>query len=117
MEERFKVYIYEEGEEPLVHKGPCKNIYAIEGRFIQELQGDNPYVTTDPEAAHVFFLPFSVAMMVTYLYTSNSGDMSPLLRFAKDYVDVVSRRYPYWTRSDGADHFMLACHDWVSALC
>ncbi|CAM6082894.1 unnamed protein product [Calypogeia fissa] len=112
MEERFKVYIYQEGEEPLVHNGPCKNIYAIEGRFIQELQGDNPFVTEDPEEAHVFFLPFSVAMMVTYLYTANSGDMSPLLRFAKDYIDVVSRKYPYWTRSEGTDHFMLACHDW-----
>ncbi|KAL2634266.1 hypothetical protein R1flu_005745 [Riccia fluitans] len=112
MEDRFKIYIYQEGEEPLVHDGPCKEIYAVEGRFIQELQDRNPFVTSDPEEAHVFFLPFSVAMMVTYLYTQNSGDMSPLLKFVQDYVHLISHKYPYWNKSEGADHFMLSCHDW-----
>ncbi|KAG6553242.1 hypothetical protein Mapa_004976 [Marchantia paleacea] len=112
MENRFKIYIYEEGEEPLVHDGPCKEIYAIEGRFIQELHDNNPYVTLNPEEAHVYFLPFSVANMVTYLYKSDSGDMSPLLRFVQDYTHVVAKKYPHWNRSEGADHFMLSCHDW-----
>ncbi|BFI30352.1 xylogalacturonan beta-1,3-xylosyltransferase [Marchantia polymorpha subsp. ruderalis] len=112
MENRFKIYIYEEGEEPLVHDGPCKEIYAIEGRFIQELHDNNPYVTSNPEEAHVYFLPFSVANMVTYLYKRDSGDMSPLLRFVQDYTQVVAKKYPHWNRSEGADHFMLSCHDW-----
>jgi len=34
MEKRFRVYVYEEGEPPILHDGPCKNIYTIEGRFI-----------------------------------------------------------------------------------
>ncbi|KAJ3695499.1 hypothetical protein LUZ60_000876 [Juncus effusus] len=38
MEKRFKVYVYEEGEPPLIHRGPCKNIYTTEGRFIEELE-------------------------------------------------------------------------------
>lgn len=112
MERRFKVYVYSEGEEPLVHNGPCKEIYAVEGRFIQELQGDNPFVTHDPDNAHVYFLPFSVAMMVAYLYEKESGDMDPLRLFVGDYVDVLMHKYPFWNRSGGADHFMLSCHDW-----
>ncbi|KAI5077365.1 hypothetical protein GOP47_0007189 [Adiantum capillus-veneris] len=112
MERRFKVFIYPEGEQPLVHNGPCKEIYSTEGRFIQELQHKNPFVTRDPYKAHVFFLPFSVSMMVSYLYQPNSRDMSPLLHFVKDYVEVVGAKYPFWNRSNGADHFMLSCHDW-----
>ncbi|MCO5591760.1 hypothetical protein L7F22_045752 [Adiantum nelumboides] len=112
MERRFKVFVYPEGEQPLVHNGPCKEIYSTEGRFIQELQHKNPFVTRDPLKAHVFFLPFSVSMMVSYLYTPSSRDMNPLLHFVKDYVEVVATKYPFWNRSTGADHFMLSCHDW-----
>lgn len=112
MERRFKIYVYAEGEEPLVHNGPCKEIYAIEGRFIQELQGDNPFLTLDPDKAHVYFLPFSVAMMVAYLYERETGNMDPLRLFVGDYVDVLMHKYSFWNRSGGADHFMLSCHDW-----
>jgi hypothetical protein len=38
MEKRFRVYVYEEGEPPILHDGPCKNIYTIEGRFIEQLE-------------------------------------------------------------------------------
>lgn len=112
MEKRFRVFVYPEGEEPLVHNGPCKEIYSVEGRFIQELQGRNAFVTHDPEKAHVFFLPFSVSMMVTFLYAPHSMDMHPLMHFVKDYIEVVASKYPFWNRSEGADHFMLSCHDW-----
>lgn len=112
MEKRFKVFVYPEGEKPLVHNGPCKEIYSTEGRFIQELQGTNPFVTKDPLKAHVFFLPFSVSMMVTYLYNPKSRNRKTLLHFVKDYIGVVGGRYPFWNRSEGSDHFMLSCHDW-----
>ncbi|CAN6449864.1 unnamed protein product [Victoria cruziana] len=113
MEKRFKVFVYEEGEPPLVHHGPCKNIYAIEGRFIDELEmGGSPFLTRDPNQAHVFFLPFSVTMMVSFLYRPLSYDLSPLLSYVADYVGVVSTKHPFWNASGGADHFMLSCHDW-----
>ncbi|KAH7429326.1 hypothetical protein KP509_09G041800 [Ceratopteris richardii] len=112
MEKRFKVFVYPDGQQPLVHNGPCKEIYSTEGRFIQELQDKNPFVTKDPFKAHAFFLPFSVSMMVSYLYKPNSRDMGPLLHFVKNYVELVGAKYPFWNRSEGADHFMLSCHDW-----
>ncbi|XP_024023614.1 LOW QUALITY PROTEIN: probable glycosyltransferase At5g25310 [Morus notabilis] len=115
MEKRFKVYVYSEGELPIAHDGPCKNLYAIEGRFIHEMeQGPGKFRTKDGESAHVYFMPFSVTWMVKYLYNPNSNfDKNPLRRYVADYVNLVSNRYPFWNRTNGADHFMVACHDWA----
>ncbi|GJN29505.1 hypothetical protein PR202_gb17731 [Eleusine coracana subsp. coracana] len=118
MEKRFKVYVYEEGEPPIVHAGPCKNIYTIEGRFIEQLELTVPDAviggvrTSDPAKAHAFFLPFSVTKMVQFAYVPNTYDKTPLREIVADYVRVVASRHPFWNRSAGADHFMLSCHDW-----
>ncbi|XAR55302.1 Xylogalacturonan beta-1,3-xylosyltransferase [Bertholletia excelsa] len=113
MEKRFKVYVYEEGELPVVHDGPCKDIYASEGRFIHEMEfGGNTFRTKDPRLAHVYFMPFSVTWMVKYLYMPTSRNRTPLTDFVSDYVRIISTRHPFWNRTHGADHFMLSCHDW-----
>ncbi|XP_057534945.1 probable glycosyltransferase At5g03795 [Amaranthus tricolor] len=112
MEKRFKVYVYEEGEPPLFHNGPCKSIYSTEGNFIHLLEINNQFRTKKPEKAHVFFLPLSVVMMVHYVYRRDSHDFGPIRHTMRDYVKVISSKYPYWNRSLGADHFMLSCHDW-----
>ncbi|KAK8662999.1 hypothetical protein V6N13_024882 [Hibiscus sabdariffa] len=112
MEKQFKVFVYKEGEPPVFHDGPCKSIYSMEGNFIYRMDVDNKFQTNDPEKAHVFYLPFSVAKMVQFVYLRESRDFSPIRRTVIDYVNVISQKYPYWNRSLGADHFMLACHDW-----
>ncbi|KAL7164189.1 hypothetical protein ACSBR2_040161 [Camellia fascicularis] len=113
MEKRFKVYVYEEGELPLVHDGPCKNIYTTEGRFIHEMEhGGGRFRTRDANRAHVYFMPFSVTWMVKYLYKPLSYNLTPLKNFVSDYVRVISTKHPFWNRTHGADHFMLSCHDW-----
>ncbi|KAH9603041.1 hypothetical protein KSS87_004187 [Heliosperma pusillum] len=113
MERRLKVYVYDEGELPIVHDGPCKDIYTIEGRFIHEMErGVGQFRTRDPSHAHVYFMPFSVTRMVKYLYKPKTYDVTPLKQFASDYVDIISNKYPFWNRTEGSDHFMLACHDW-----
>ncbi|KAF5938377.1 hypothetical protein HYC85_022636 [Camellia sinensis] len=113
MEKRFKVYVYEEGELPLVHDGPCKNIYTTEGRFIHEMEhGGGRFRTRDTNRAHVYFMPFSVTWMVKYLYKPLSYNLTPLKNFVSDYVRVISTKHPFWNRTHGADHFMLSCHDW-----
>lgn len=114
MERLFKIYVYEEGDPPIFHNGPCKSIYSTEGRFIHEMEMDNNiYKTTDPDEALVYFLPFSVVMLVQYLYTADSHNTDSIGRAVIDYVNVISDKHPFWNRSLGADHFMLSCHDWV----
>ncbi|XP_057536242.1 probable glycosyltransferase At3g07620 [Amaranthus tricolor] len=113
MEKIFKIYIYEEGEVPLFHNGPCKNIYSLEGIFVKSIENqNNKFRTRDPEEAHVYFLPFSVAMIIEHLFDPILRDKAVLERTIVDYVKVISLKYHYWNRSLGADHFMLSCHDW-----
>ncbi|KAF3338836.1 glycosyltransferase [Carex littledalei] len=116
MEKRFKVYVYEEGEPPIVHRGPCKDIYSIEGRFIEQLEMLQPRQagvrTWDPNLANAYFLPISVLDMRKYIYERHPHSYGPLIRTFEDYIQVVKRKHPFWNRTGGADHFMLAGHDW-----
>ena len=114
MEKRFKVYVYEEGEPPIFHNGPCKSIYAMEGNFIFQMETTKLFRTRDPNKAHIFFLPMSSTMMVRFILERGSRDhWRPMKRTVKDYIDLVASKYPFWNRSLGADHFIVACHDWV----
>lgn len=118
MEKRFKVYVYEEGEPPLVHHGPCKDIYTIEGRFIEQLEMLQPNQagarTWDPNQAYAYFLPVSVTNIVKYAYDRLiHKSKRHIHRSFEDYVQVVMRKHPFWNRTEGADHFMLSAHDWV----
>ncbi|RDX78009.1 putative glycosyltransferase, partial [Mucuna pruriens] len=112
MEKLFKIFVYEEGEPPLFHYGPCKNIYSMEGIFINSLESNSMFRTQNPDEAHVYFLPFSVVMILEYLFHPVIRDKAVLERTIGDYVHIISHKYKYWNRSYGADHFMLSCHDW-----
>ncbi|XP_078150133.1 putative glycosyltransferase At5g25310 [Carex rostrata] len=117
MEKRFKVYVYEEGEPPLVHHGPCKDIYTIEGRFIEQLEmlqlNQAGTRTRDPNQAYAYFLPVSVTNIVKYAYDRLiRKSKRHIHRSFEDYVQVVMRKHPFWNRTEGADHFMLSAHDW-----
>ncbi|EPS58814.1 hypothetical protein M569_15998, partial [Genlisea aurea] len=114
MEKRFKIWVYKHGDPPLFHRGPMKEIYSIEGHVIDHIgSSDDRFATSDPDRAHVFFLPVSVANIVHYLYRPlRNYDRAPLHRVVHDYVDLAIKRYPFWNRSSGADHFFASCHDW-----
>ncbi|WJX93787.1 hypothetical protein P8452_75277 [Trifolium repens] len=112
MEKLFKIFVYEEGEPPLFHYGPCKNIYSMEGIFINLLESNTMFRTQNPNEAHVYFLPFSVVMILEQLFHPVIRDKAVLGRTIGDYVHIISHKYAFWNRSYGADHFMLSCHDW-----
>ncbi|TYJ29251.1 hypothetical protein E1A91_A06G058300v1 [Gossypium mustelinum] len=87
MEKRFKVWVYREGEPPLVHGGPVSNIYGIEGQFIDEMEsGKSQFLARHPEEAHAFFIPVSVANIVKVLYR-------PLVTYSRDQLHRVVADY------------------------
>ncbi|EXC28557.1 putative glycosyltransferase [Morus notabilis] len=121
MVKRFKVWSYKEGEHPIFHIGAVNNIYAIEGQFIDEIESEkSPFKARNPNEAHAFFLPFSVTNVVHYVYkpimSKDDYKRDRLHRLVNDYIGVVANKYPFWNRSNGADHFMVSCHDWVINL-
>lgn len=119
MLKRFKVWTYKEGDLPMIHNGPMKNIYAIEGHFIGEMESENRhFLASHPDEAHVFFIPISIAYIVQYIYLPIITNYSRerIQRIVEDYIHVIANKYPYWNRSNGADHFLVSCHDWVISL-
>ncbi|KAJ0087885.1 hypothetical protein Patl1_32312 [Pistacia atlantica] len=92
MEKQFKVFVYEEGEPPVFHDGPCKSIYSMEGNFIYAMECGKDWSNLSMCGIRMILVPIRKTVV--------------------DYVNLIASRYPYWNRSLGADHFMLACHDW-----
>ncbi|KAK2992461.1 hypothetical protein RJ640_011600 [Escallonia rubra] len=114
MEKRFKVWVYKEGEPPLFHAGPMKDIYSTEGQFIDEMEsGKSAFLARHPDEALAFFVPVSVVRILKYLYKPHVDyHRGRLQNVVTDYIDILSKKYTYWNRSSGADHFFVSCHDW-----
>ncbi|KAK9207873.1 hypothetical protein WN944_000222 [Citrus x changshan-huyou] len=115
MEKRFRVWAYKEGEQPLFHRGPMNDIYSIEGQFIDELESDkSPFAASHPDDAVAYFIPVSIVNIIRYVYRPYTDySRKRLQNIVKDYIDLISSRYPYWNRSNGADHLFVSCHDWA----
>ncbi|TYH08351.1 hypothetical protein ES288_A07G007700v1 [Gossypium darwinii] len=113
MEQILKVYVYKDGKKPIFHLPILKGLYASEGWFMKLMQGNKHFVVKDPHRAHLFYMPFSSRMLEYTLYVRNSHNRTNLRQFLKDYTETISAKYPYFNRTDGADHFLVACHDWA----
>ncbi|XP_031482453.1 probable glycosyltransferase At5g11130 isoform X1 [Nymphaea colorata] len=112
MEKRLKIWVYKEGEPPLFHDGIFRGLYSVDGHFIDQMDHYSPFVTNDPDNALIFFLPFSVERLVKLVHQKGTYYQS-IQTVMRDYVQLISSKYPYWNRTNGADHFLLSCHDWA----
>ncbi|KAK4434924.1 putative glycosyltransferase [Sesamum alatum] len=112
MEWMLKVYIYGEGRKPIFHTPHRTGIYSSEGWFLMLMEENRQFVTKDPEKAHLFYLPYSARQLQMELYVPNSHNLKPLAVFLRDYVNMLAAKYPFWNRTHGSDHFLVACHDW-----
>ncbi|KAI4316111.1 hypothetical protein L6164_024124 [Bauhinia variegata] len=115
MEKMLKVYIYQDGDNRFFHQYLLDGIYASEGWFMKILEASKQFVTKNPGKAHLFYIPFSSRLLQQTLYVRNSHKRSNLIEYMKNYVDMIAGKYPFWNRTDGADHFVVACHDWAPA--
>ncbi|XP_019196098.1 PREDICTED: probable glycosyltransferase At5g03795 [Ipomoea nil] len=111
MNRSLKIYVYpHQQDEPFanvllpVDFEPGGN-YASESYFKKVLMKSH-FVTKDPLAADLFFLPFSVARLRHDPRVGVNG----IQDFTRSYISNISREYPYWNRSGGSDHFYVACH-------
>ncbi|XP_060211118.1 probable glycosyltransferase At5g03795 [Lycium barbarum] len=112
MELLLKVYIYKEGERPIFHEPHLMGIYSSEGWFMKLMEDNRYFVTGDPEKAHLFYLPYSSRQLQMAVYVPKSHNLRPLSIFLRDYVNMLAAKYPFWNRTHGTDHFLVACHDW-----
>ncbi|XP_047321287.1 probable glycosyltransferase At3g07620 [Impatiens glandulifera] len=113
MERTLKVYVYREGEKPIFHQPILKGLYASEGWFMKLMERNNRFVVKDPRKAHLFYMPFSSRMLEHTLYVRNSHDRTNLRQYLKLYSETIASKYRFWNRTGGADHFLVACHDWA----
>ncbi|KAL5572598.1 hypothetical protein UlMin_022195 [Ulmus minor] len=113
MERTLKIYVYKDGDKPIFHQPILKGLYASEGWFMKLMEGNRHYVVKDPRRAHLFYMPFSSRMLEYSLYVRNSHNRTNLRQHLKDYAEKIAAKYPYWNRTGGADHFLVACHDWA----
>ncbi|KAL2651259.1 hypothetical protein R1flu_019387 [Riccia fluitans] len=108
---KFKVFVYPSSNEGNFRtifqpheKEPTGN-YASEHYFKMALINSS-FVTSDPSEADLFFMPFSIVEMRNHPDIGTDG----IKYFVKKYVERIREEYPYWNRTDGADHFYVNCH-------
>ncbi|KAB5512213.1 hypothetical protein DKX38_029241 [Salix brachista] len=111
MNRSFKIYVY-----PHRRNDPFANVllpvdfepggnYASESYFKKVLMGSH-FITKNPAKADLFFLPFSISRL---RHDPRIG-VGGIQDFIRDYILNISRKYPFWNRTGGADHFYAACH-------
>ncbi|KAI3849535.1 hypothetical protein MKW92_039354 [Papaver armeniacum] len=116
MEKMLKVYVYKEGKKPIFHDPILEGIYASEGWFMKQIEGNEQFAFEDPREAHLFYIPFSSQSLRFNLYKANSHSKKNLIKYMSDYLSMITAKYPFWNRTGGADHFFTACHDWAPAI-
>ncbi|KAJ9538582.1 hypothetical protein OSB04_031315 [Centaurea solstitialis] len=116
METTLKIYIYKEGKKPIFHDPKLRGIYASEGWFMKLIERNRIFVTKDPKKAHLFYLPFSSLKLRNSSQEEHPRDRKDLEQHLKNYINLIAGKYPFWNRTNGADHFLVACHDWAMKL-
>ncbi|KAL7168093.1 hypothetical protein ACSBR2_038523 [Camellia fascicularis] len=116
MERMLKVYIYKEGEKPIFHQPYLRGIYASEGWFMKLIEGNKQFVARDPRKAHLFYLPFSSQKLRSTLHQDIHANRQDMEKYLKNYTDIIAKKYRFWNRARGADHFLVACHDWATRI-
>ncbi|KAK3228969.1 hypothetical protein Dsin_000850 [Dipteronia sinensis] len=116
----FKIYVYPHvynnttSEEAfagifLPHPNPLNpkiGNYLSEHMFKLSLLGSS-LITTIPQQAHFFFLPFSINSMRN---DRRIRSEAAIAEFVAQYTRKISSQFPFWNASTGADHFYVCCH-------
>lgn len=80
--------------------------------FVEMLHARGDALVADPESAALFFIPVMLMQMRDSLWEAK--------RFLPAVIHHISSRYPFWNRSNGADHYIFTGQDmggcWIPEL-
>ncbi|CAI7795590.1 unnamed protein product, partial [Closterium sp. NIES-53] len=109
---RLKIYVYDLPRDfnyNYIKKQPrcLTHMFALEVLFHRYIL-NSPVRTTNPDEADWFYMPVYPTCDLTA-----SGLPLPFRspRMIRAAITLVSERWPYWNRTDGADHFFITPHD------
>ncbi|KAG2706402.1 hypothetical protein I3760_05G102500 [Carya illinoinensis] len=109
---RLKVYVYElpsKYNKKLLQKDPrCLNHMFAAEIFMHKFLLSSPVRTLKPEEADWFYTP-------TYITCDLTPTGLPLPfkspRVMRSAIQLISSNWPFWNRTEGADHFFVVPHD------
>ncbi|RCV17410.1 hypothetical protein SETIT_3G217800v2 [Setaria italica] len=109
---RLKVYVYDlpaKYNTKLVEDDPrcLTHMFATEV-FVHRSLLSSAVRTLDPEEADWFYAPVYTTCDLTASGHPMPFDSPRMMRAA---IRLISRRWPYWNRTEGADHFFVTPHD------
>ncbi|KAL3535984.1 hypothetical protein ACH5RR_004445 [Cinchona calisaya] len=112
MNKSLKIFVYPHKQNdpfanvllPSVKDIPGGN-YASESYFKKALFKSH-FITKNPLEADLFYLPFSIAS----LRNDKRVGVGGIKTFIRNYIRDISKNFPFWNRTGGADHFYVACH-------
>lgn len=114
MIQTFKIYVYPTNSSDFAqifdpHPNPFDpklGNYFSEHMFKLSLL-QSSFITSNPEEAHLYFLPFSVNLLRNDPRVHSEEAISD---FVAHYTDGISQEFPFWNASMGLDHFYACCH-------
>ena len=109
---RLKVYVYElpsKYNKKLLQKDPrcLTHMFAAE-IFMHRFLLSSPVRTLNPKEADWFYTPIYITCDLT-----PTGLPLPFKspRMMRSAIQLISSKWPYWNRTEGADHFFVVPHD------
>ncbi|MBA0718017.1 hypothetical protein Golax_005787 [Gossypium laxum] len=109
---RLKVYVYElpsKYNKKILQKDPrcLSHMFAAE-IFMHRFLLSSPVRTLNPEEADWFYTPIYATCDLT-----PTGLPLPFKspRMVRSAIQLISSSWPYWNRTEGADHFFVVPHD------
>lgn len=114
---RLKVFIYDipsKYNTDWLKKDPrcLTHMFAVE-EYLHDFLTESPVRTLNPEEADWFYTP----VYTTCDLTPNGLPLpfkSP--RVMRSAISYISSHWPYWSRTDGADHFFVVPHDFAACF-
>ncbi|XP_031256105.1 probable glycosyltransferase At3g07620 [Pistacia vera] len=120
MMSNFKIYIYPHVYNSNITMDPFAGIFVPHtnplnpklGNYLSEHMFKiallhSSLITTTPQHAHFFFLPFSINNLRNDPRVRSEASIA---EFVAQYTGSISKEFAFWNASGGADHFYVYCH-------